>query len=123
MIGVYRKGCEVIGQAADAGVQITNRAILVKLRDPGAVMRGQGALASGIAALAPSPMTEALVYSGAAKKIKQGMVDNGIDADVSVVDPKNWKTVGTHLAHDIGFAVGGAGVLAAAWWFFRGRKR
>jgi hypothetical protein len=100
----------------------TNNGILVRLRDPGAVARSQGAMASLAATVAPATI-EAKVYAEVARQLKSKLAAQGIDVDVQVVEPTAFKsTGGSHIATDIGFAIGGAGVLAVLWYLFSGKK-
>ena len=115
MISLYRTGHTVLG--AD-----TNQAILIKVKNAGALARGQGILASVAASIVPATV-EAKVNRTIADKLKTSLKDQNVEADVSIVDPKNFQASGlSHIGTDLGFAVGGAGVLAFFYWLFTRTK-
>lgn len=110
----YIEGLDIIG--AD---QETNRAILIRVKNAAELARSQGAIASFSQALAPATI-EGKVYSEMAKELQKSLREKNVDADVSIVEPSKWKPAGTdHVWTDIGFAIGGAGLLAGLWYLFK----
>lgn len=99
------------------------KAILIRLRDPGALARTQGSVASFAQALAPATI-EAKVLETVKDQIGQSFKDKGIDADISIVQPGNFALAdNSHIAADVGFAIGGAGMIGLFWFLFsRGRR-
>lgn len=121
-IHIHGSEWEVFETFNGGDVTDINHAVLVKLKDPLALARSQGSIASAAAAAAPS-MISAKVYTEFAKQLVDSLKAKGIDADTTVVEPKNFAPAsGSHVAQDIGFAIGGAGILAALWYLFSGRK-
>lgn len=101
----------------------TNRAVLIKVKNAAELARSQGALASFAQALAPATI-EAKVYSTLAAKLAEALKKENVDAEITVVEPKGYVAAdGKHIASDIGWALGGAGVLAGLWYLFSGRKK
>lgn len=117
----YEAGLDVLG--ADASKQETNRAILIQVHNAAQLARSQGAIASIAQALAPATI-EAKVYDEMKKKFIASLKDQNVDADVSIVDPANWKPADgwSHIWVDLGFAVGGAGLLMLVLKLFGGRR-
>lgn len=97
----------------------TNKALLVRLTDPAALARAQGALAALAAGAAPATI-EGKVYEGFRDEIKKSLQTKGIGAEVSIVEPRAFSlsTGGRGIATDIGLAIGGAGVVGILWWLF-----
>lgn len=94
----------------------TNHAVLIRVKNAAELARAQGAVASLAQAIAPASI-EAKVYDTIASEIKSSLKEKGVDADVSVVDPKNYASAGwDHLGTDLGMAIGGAGVAALIFW-------
>ena len=103
----------------------TGKSVLVRLRDPASLARAQGSLAALAQSLAPATI-ESKVYDTFRDTLAQSLKDKGIDADVSVVQAAGFRPAdGSHIATDIGFAIGGAGVLGVMWYLFssKGHKR
>ena len=101
----------LIGQGPE-----TDRAILIKLKDPNALARSQGSAATFAQAVAPA-YVEGRVFDGFKQQLVESFKAKGIDADVSVVSPAQWKPAGQdHLLGDLGYALGGAGVIGIIWW-------
>lgn len=101
----------------------TERAILIRLRNPGALARGQGATAAFAESLAPATV-EAQVYDEVASQLDAALLSKNVDAEVSIVEPKMWSPAGlAHVGSDIAFFVGGAGIVGALYWLFSGRKK
>ena len=101
----------------------TERAILIRLRDPGALARGQGATAAFAEQLAPATI-EAQVYDEVANQIDAALAAKNVDADISIVEPKVWSPAGlAHVGSDIALFMGGAGLVGVIYWLFsRGKK-
>jgi len=103
--------------------QETNRALLVKLKDPGALARSQGSVAALAQGIAPATI-EATVYTTAAGEVQKALAARGIPSEVSVVEPGQFRPAGSsHVAQDIGFAIGGMGIVGLLWWLFSGRRK
>jgi hypothetical protein len=103
--------------------QETNRALLVRVKDPAAVARSQGKLAAFAAGLAPATI-EAKVYEIMGDEFKKKLASQGIEADVSVVEPKSFQAAGSsHIATDVAFAIGGMGVVGLLWFLFSSGRR
>jgi hypothetical protein len=105
--------------------QATNRAILIRVRNAAELARSQGALGTLAAALVPGTV-EAKVYDEMKAKLVESLKANNVDADVSVVEPKNFKSpTNSHLAHDAvvgAVAIGGViGFFALIYHFVVGR--
>ncbi len=103
----------------------TNRALLLRFKDPGAVARSQGgSVASFANAIAPGTI-EAEVYNRAVPEVVKSLQSKGIEAEVTVVEPRSFLAAGnSHIAADLGFAIGGAGVVGLLWFLFSsGSKR
>ena len=100
----------------------TNRAILIKLRDPAALARAQGPVASFAQAVAPSTI-EGKVYEGFRDQLAKSLKEKAIDADIQIVQPSSFIPADSaHVAADLGFALGGAGLVGIFWFLFGGRK-
>ena len=107
---------EILG--ADSSVQ-TTKAVLIKVKNAAELARSQGAVASFAQALAPASI-EAKVISTVAAQLKSALRDKGVDADVSVVEPGAYTSAGvSHIASDLGFAIGGAGVAGLIYWLVK----
>jgi hypothetical protein len=101
----------------------TNRAILIKVKNAAELARSQGAIASFAQALAPATI-EGKVYATMRDKLAESLKKENVDAEVTIVEPKGYVAAdGKHIASDIGWALGGAGVLAGLWYLFSGRKK
>ena len=100
---------------------VTGRAILIRAKDPGAVVRSKGAVASFLQQQAPSTL-EGKFYDEMAKKMKEGLKAQGVDADVQVVEPSGWQSAGSSPVWKplaIGASALGVGLLG--WMLFGGR--
>lgn len=107
--------------------QTTNRAILIRVRNAAELARSQGALGTFAAALVPATV-EAKVYDEMKNKLAESLRSNNVDADISIVEPKNFKSAtNSHIAHDavVGMvAIGGVvGLLAIVYRLIVGRKK
>lgn len=95
----------------------TNRAIIIRLKNPAAVARQQGALASFAASLAPAT-TESEVYSRLAGELRKELKSQHVDADVIVAEPEGWQlaTKSSPIGWDLGYILGGVGVFGVLVW-------
>lgn len=102
----------------------TNRAILIRVKNADALARSQGSVAAFAQGIAPATI-EAKVYAEIQKKLSDSLRAQNVDAEVSVVEPNAFRLAdgSSHIATDIGFAIGGAGVLAILWYVFSGRRK
>jgi len=101
----------------------TTNAILIKIKDPNLLARSQGATASFVTSLAPATV-ENKVLSEIARQLKTALQEQNVEADVAVVQPALFKDAGiSHVASDIGLAVGGMGLAGLAWWLMKRGKR
>lgn len=114
---MHARGLDVLG--ADPSPA---QAILIRVKNASELARSQGAVATFAEALAPATVGTK-VLSTIAAQLKSALKGNNVDAEVTVVDPAGWEPASNKFVQDVGFAVGGAGALAAAWWLFFGRKR
>ena len=105
-------------------VSETNRAILIRLKDPIGVARAQGATAAFAASLAPATI-EARVYEAVAMQIGASLGEKNVEADVTVVEPAGWTeaTNMVNLGSDFAYILGGAGVAGVLYWLFRKGKK
>jgi len=102
----------------------TNLAVLVTLKNPGALARREGAAASFAANVAPA-MIESKVYEGLAAKLQDALAGQNVEADITVVEPRKWMPANgtTSIASDLGYVIGGTGLMAAfAWAIMKGLK-
>lgn len=106
--------------------QETSRGVLIRIKDPQAVARSQGSAAAFASALAPA-MIEGRVYDELLKETKKSFQQKGIDAEVTLVEPSAFRPVvtGESFAIDIGYAIGGAGIVGLCVWLLarKGNKR
>jgi hypothetical protein len=101
----------------------TGKAILIKVKNAADLARSQGALASFAQALAPASI-ESKVYQQMASELGKALKEKSVDADISIVEPAGWQPAGMgHVWTDVGFAIGGAGIIGALWWLLSGRKK
>ena len=101
----------------------TDRAVLIKLKDPGALARSQGAAGAFAQGIAPA-FIESKVYSGLAEQLGEALRAKNIDADISVVQPGTWKPADNgHIAQDLAYVIGGAGIAAFFCWLAFRRKK
>lgn len=101
----------------------TDRAVLVKLKDAGALARSQGSVAAFAQGIAPATI-ETKVYATLAEKLSASLKQQGVEADVTVVQPGAWRTLdGSHIGSDLAFMVGGAGIAALLYWVAFRRKK
>lgn len=100
----------------------TGTAILIKVNNTAALAKSQGQVAALAQSLLPATI-EAKVYDTIATQLKSALGQQGVEADVTLVQPAAWKPANSsHIAADIGFAIGGAGLLAVIMWLVQ-RKR
>jgi hypothetical protein len=103
--------------------QETDRAVLIKVKDPGALARSQGGAATFAQGIAPA-FIEGKVYDGMRDQLQTQLKAKGIDAEVSVVQPGQWRAAdGSHIASDFAFMLGGAGIATFFLWLAFGRKK
>jgi hypothetical protein len=95
--------------------------ILIRVKNASELARSQGAVATFAEALAPATVGTK-VLSTIASELKKALKEKNVDASIEVVDPAGWEPASGKFMQDLGFAVGGAGVLAGLWWLFVGRK-
>jgi hypothetical protein len=104
------------------GVVDTNRALLIKIKNPAELARSQGAVAAFVQTLAPSTI-EAKIYEAMREKLSAALKAENVDAEVTIVEPKAFKAAGvSHVARDVGLVVAGVGGLALMWHFFKRKK-
>ncbi len=96
--------------------QLTNRAILIKVRNPDEIARGQGSMAAFAQTLAPATI-EAKVLQIISEQLQTALAAQHVDAEVTVVSPIGLQTADdqAHIATDIGLAIGGIGLVALLW--------
>lgn len=112
----YADHNDVFGEVA------TNRAILIRVKNADMLARSQGSMAALAQGLAPATI-EAKVVDEVASKLRSALTQQHVDAEVSVVEPNAFQSAsGSHIATDVAFAIGGAGVFAVIWYLFAGRK-
>jgi len=112
-MNTYRRGLDAIGQ-------LTNRAILIRVKNAGELARSQGALASLVQSIAPATI-EGKVYDEMVKKLSASLKENNVDADIRVVEPTGFQTAdGKHIATDIVLGAAAIGGIIAVIAF--GRK-
>lgn len=101
----------------------TDRAVLIKLKDPGALARSQGAAGAFAQGIAPA-FIETKVYSGLADQLGEALKAKNIDADISVVQPSLWAPAGNgYIAQDLAYVIGGAGIASFFCWLAFRRKK
>lgn len=98
----------------------TGIAALVRLKDPLSLARAKGGIATAAAAAAPDMITSK-VYSEFGKQMGESLKAKGIDADISIVEPKNFAAP-SHTVRNIGFVVGGVSLLGAIGYLLMRRK-
>lgn len=98
-------------------------AVLIRLNNTAEIVQKQGQLASIAQMLAPSTI-ETKVYSTLADKLKTSLAEQGVNADVNVVDPAGYKPIQSDVLRDILIGVAGATVFAGlSYGIGRWRKR
>lgn len=98
-------------------------AVLIRVNNVANVVQQQGQLASLAQALAPQTI-ESKVYATLADKLKTSLADQGVDADVSVVNPAGYAPAKSDLVRDVFVGVLGATVFAGiTYGVGRWRKR
>lgn len=104
----------------------TNRAILIRIKNPAELARSQGAIAALAQTLAPATI-EAKIYSTVRDQLAAGFKEKGVDADVIVTDVpvSSWKppSKSMPIGMDIMIGLGGLGVAGVAWWLFSSHLR
>lgn len=119
----YRYGLDVLG--ASPGPE-TNQGILIRVNNALELARSQGKIATVASVLAPATI-EGAVYKEMAKKLKESLAKEHVDADVTIVEPTAFKTAdGKHIAQDVMLGLGAGGVavvLAAFLWKLVHRKK
>lgn len=107
----------IFGAQAEGG-----HALLIKVNNTHDVVRQQGALASLAQTLAPMTV-ESQLYSTLGDKLKSALLDQGVDATATVVNPAGYKPATSDVLRDVVIGVLGAGVFAGiAYLVKRGRK-
>jgi hypothetical protein len=100
----------------------TSKAILIRVKNAGELARGQGGVASFAQAIAPS-MIESKVLDEMAKQFSKSLAEKHVVADVTIVEPNGWKAANSsHIWSDVGYAVGGAGILMGLWFAFSAHR-
>ncbi len=84
----YLIGVDVLGALSSTPLSPQGAAVVVRLKDVGAVVRDKGGAAGGLAySIAPQSI-QAKVYQEIRQKLADGLQKEGVDADVQVVvDP------------------------------------
>jgi hypothetical protein len=94
------------------GATTTQRVIVVDIKDPTAVAKKQGALASLASSILPEFVNDK-VYDEVAKQLGPALKDKGVDADVKVVDASSQSKSMTASAElralGVGMGIGAAG--------------
>ncbi len=116
------------GSAAGAKAGIAPRAILIRVLNGPELAKKQGAVATFAQSLAPDTIDKT-IYNTMRDKLLSGFKDQGVSADVTVVDGVNLQPVGVKagaIARDvvIGLAVAGIveGIIHGVHWY-RGRNK
>jgi hypothetical protein len=101
----------------------THKALLIKINNPADLARSQGALAGFAQQLAPATI-EAKIYDTMKAKIADSFKAQGVDADISIVEPSAFThaSVG-HVAQDIAYGMGFLGLAGLVWYLLQPRKR
>ncbi len=100
----------------------TNKAILIQVKNAGALAANQGKVAALAAGVAPATI-ESTVLSTVVSKLKDNFKTQGVDADVSMVEPAGYQPAsGSGLMVNVACVAGGAAVVGLAWLLFGGRK-
>jgi hypothetical protein len=98
-------------------------AVLIRVNNVADVVKQQGQLAAFAQALAPATI-ESKVYSTLADKLKTALAEQGVDADVHVVNPAGYEPCKSDLLRDVFVGVLGATVFTTTLWGYRRwRKR
>lgn len=116
-MNAHKRGLDILG--ADPSPA---QGILIRVRNAEELARSQGAVATLATALAPATVGTK-VLSTIASELKKALKDKNVDAEITVVDPAGWQPADGKFIQDVGFAVGGAGVLAGLYWLFTRRKK
>lgn len=93
-------------------VPATNRAILIRVKNAGQLASAQGSAAGLMAGIAPA-MIEGKVYDEVSSKLRAALKTQGVDADVSIVEPNSFRSPADNSPpwQSPLFIAGGVGVL------------
>lgn len=105
----------------------TERAVLIKIKNvpavitkqggsAGALAQGVGSFAKGLGSSAINATLEGKVYDTVAAQLHDKFKEQGVDADVQVVEPAGYQAAGASpIWKPIALGLGGVGVLVLGW--------
>lgn len=98
-------------------------AVLIRVNNVASVVQREGQLASLAQALAPQTI-ESKMYSTLASKLKASLAEQGVDADVNVVNPAGYTPCKSDLVRDVFVGILGAATFTTLMYGIkRWRKR
>lgn len=113
----YLKGVDVV---IGADHTPPRRGVLITVRDVPALVKKQGGYSGALVDQLVPDTIESTVYSQMAAEIASGMKDKGVDADVKVVSPVNFKPAVRPEVRGMVIGAAGLGVGLLAWKLIRG---
>jgi len=109
---------KITGKDILTGEAKSQRALLIKVKNAGQLASKQGIIATAASALLPETV-EGKVYDEMKKKLASALSDEGVDAEIKVVEPAAYKASGASpIWKPMALGLAGIGVLTLLYKFF-----